>query len=176
MTVSCQQTKLDHEQQLKAVDGEGQFMLNRCAGLIFLLLLSGCAGLEKQPDRIRVTVSDIQLVESTLFEQLYRVGLRIQNRGETPIAISGGSFDLAINGRELGSGVTDQAVTIPGYSDARVDVRMVSTAFGMMRLVLGMQERSGPSLEYEIAGRFSVDGALGGVSFSEKGEVSLPGG
>lgn len=153
-------------------------MTFRCAGLVFpvLVLLSGCAGLEKQPDRIRVTVSDIQLVESTLFEQLYRVGLRIQNRGEKPIAITGGSFDLTINGKDLGSGVTDQAVTIPAYSDARADVRMVSTAFGMMRVILSMQERGGPSVEYEISGRFSLEGALGGVSYSETGEISLPGG
>jgi len=52
----------------------------------------------------------------------------------------------------------------------------VSTAFGMMRVILSMQERSGQPIEYEISGRFSVEGGFGGVSFSEAGEISLPGG
>lgn len=153
-------------------------MTFRCAGLAFsLLLLSACAGLEKQPDLIRVTVSDIQVVESTLFEQLYQVGLRIQNRGEKAITITGGSFDLAINGKDLGSGVTDQMVTIPAYSDARADVRMVSTAFGMMRVILSMQERSGQSIqsiEYEISGRFSVEGGSAGCRSVKQGKSRCP--
>jgi LEA14-like dessication related protein len=150
-------------------------MAFRLAGLaVSLLLLSACAGLAPQREQIRVTVSDIRVIESTLLEQLYEVTLRIQNHGEQAIAITGGSFDLAINGQDLGSGVTDQAVTIPAYSDEKVQVRMVSTVFGMLRVILSLQERSDQTLEYEISGRFSLEGGFGGVSFQEAGEISLP--
>ena len=110
-------------------------MVFRHVGLaVSLLLLSACAGVESYRDPIRVTVSGIQVLESTLLEQLYLVTLRIQNHNEEPIAITGGSFDLEINGKDFGSGVTDQAVTVPAYADAKVEVRMVSTVFGMLRL------------------------------------------
>lgn len=150
-------------------------MTVRHASLVILLLfLSACAGLESYRDPIRVTVSGIKVLESTLLEQLYLVTLRIQNHNDQPIAIRGGSFDLEINGRDFGSGVTDQAVTVPAYSDAKIEVRMVSTVFGVLRLIQGMRERTDQSLQYEISGRLSADGSLGGLPFREAGEISLP--
>ena len=143
--------------------------------LALALLLVGCASLNPYRDSIRVTVSDIRVLDSsTLLEQLYEVTLRIQNRGERPIALRGGSFDLAINGRDFGSGVTDQQVSVPAFADAQVKVRMVSTVFGMLRLIQGLQVDGRESLEYEISGRFSLDDAFGGLSFHESGEIALP--
>lgn len=101
----------------------------RVVFLLVALLLAGCAGLGTQRDSIRVTVSDIRVIEATLLEQVYQVTLRVQNRVADAIDIRGGSFDLAINGRDFGSGVTDQSVTVPGYADAKIEVRMVSTVF-----------------------------------------------
>jgi LEA14-like dessication related protein len=147
----------------------------RHAGLaLMLLFLAACAGVDAYRDPIRVTVSNIQVLESTLLEQLYLVTLRIQNRNEEPLSIRGGSFDLEINGKDFGSGVTDQAVTVPAYSDAKIEVRMVSTVFGVLRLIQGMRERTDGSLQYEISGRLSAEGALGGLPFREAGEISLP--
>lgn len=145
----------------------------RSIWLLLPLLLSACAGLV-QRDAVRVTVSDIQVRESTLLEQVYTVRLRVQNRTERPIEIRGGSFDLAINGRAFGSGVTDERVRVPAFADATLDVRMVSTLFGMLRLVQGLQADGGPALGYEISGRFSLADSFGGVRFHESGEVGLP--
>lgn len=150
-------------------------MALRQLGLVAMcLLLVACAGMEPQRDPVRVSVSGIQVLESTLLEQLYLVTLRIQNHEPQAITINGGSFDLEINGRDFGSGVTDQKVTVPGYSDAKVDVRMVSTVFGVVRLIQGMRERTDQTLEWEISGRLSLEGSLTGLSFSEAGDVSLP--
>ena len=160
-----------------AVGERAVLMIFRSVGLTMLLLMmSGCAGLMRSDDAVRVTVSDIRVLESTLLEQLYEVTLRIQNRQDQEISVRGGSFDLEINGRDFGSGVTDTRVTVAPYSDAKIEVRMVSTLFGMIRLFQSLQESSGEVLDYEISGRFSVDGRFGGVGFHEAGEVSLPGG
>ena len=140
-----------------------------------LLMVAGCAGLGGYRDGVRVTVSDIQVLDSTLLEQLYAVTLRIQNRSDRAIAIRGGSFDLEINGRAFGSGVTDQQVTVPPFADAQIEVRMVSTVFGMLRLIEGLQEGSGEAIDYDISGSFAVEGAFGGLGFHESGEIALPG-
>ncbi len=142
--------------------------------IVVAAILGGCAGWGTYRDGIRVTVSDIRVIDATLLEQLYDVTLRIQNRGDRSIAIRGGSFDLAINGRAFGSGVTDHQVTVPAYSDAQVQVRMVSTVFGMLRLFQGLQLEQREALEYEISGRFSLADSIGGLSFHEAGEILLP--
>jgi len=143
------------------------------AWLCLSITLGGCSTLGLSSDTLKVTVSNIEVIEATLLEQLYRVTLRIQNRSDQSVTLSGGSFDLDLNGREFGSGVTDQGVTIAPFSDAQVDVRMVSTVFGVVRLVQGLQNNQGEPLTYEISGRFSTDGLVP-LSFSESGEIDLP--
>ena len=152
----------------------GHTAIRGLVGLTLMLALVGCAGFGGHRDAVRVTVSAVEVLESTVFEQLYRVTLRVQNRGESPIRIRGGHFDLAINGRDFGSGVTDSTLTVPPYADATLDVRMVSTLFGMVRLFQGLAEPDSATLRYEITGRFSTDSAIGGLGFREEGELALP--
>lgn len=139
------------------------------------LVLGGCATLGMSHGTPRVSVSDIRVLETTLLEQLYEVTLRIQNPDDRPLAIQGGSFDLEINGRDFGHGVSDSRVTVPAFGDAKIQVRMVSTLFGMLRLVQSFEERQGERLAYGISGRLQVDRFPGAVGFSEEGDLSLPG-
>lgn len=141
---------------------------------ILLLTATGCAGFGGYKDSVRVTVSAVEVLEATVFEQLYQVTLRVQNRSEQPITVRGGSFDLAINGRDFGSGVSDSTLTIPAFADAQLQVRMVSTLFGMVRLFQGLSSPDNTALTYEISGRFSTDAVLGGITFREEGEIALP--
>ncbi|MCB1773601.1 MAG: LEA type 2 family protein [Gammaproteobacteria bacterium] len=141
--------------------------------LLTVLYLAGCASLGAHRDSVRVTVSNIEVVEATLMEQLYRVTLRIQNRADRPLSVSGGSFDLELNGRDFASGVSAQAVEIPAFSDAQIDVRMVSSVFGIVRLVQGFQDRDGQPLSYRISGTLATDGLVG-VGFEESGDIALP--
>ena len=150
-------------------------LFRRILGLsVLALLLAGCAGFGGYRDDVRVTVSDIRVLDATVLEQLYDVTLRVQNRSERPLAIRGGSFDLAINGRDFGSGVSDQQLTVPPYADAQLSVRMVSTVFGMLRLIEGLQQDRGGRIDYEISGRLSLDNAFGGLSFRDAGEIAMP--
>ena len=75
--------------------------MRRLLLMILLLGISGCAGMGGYRESVRVTVSAVEVLESTVFEQLYRITLRVQNRGEQAITIQGGSFDMAINGRDF---------------------------------------------------------------------------
>lgn len=143
-------------------------------GMFMLWVLAGCAGLGGHRESPHVNISAIRVIEATPLEQVYAITLRVQNRAGRELAIRGGSFDLSLNGRDFGSGVTDQQVTVPAYSDAKIEVRMVSTLFSWVRLFQDLPAREGKPLEYEISGRFSVDGGIGGQTFRDAGEIELP--
>ena len=142
--------------------------------LLGISLLAACSTLRLPADAVKVTVSNIEVIEATLLEQVYRVTLRVQNRSERPLTLAGGSFDLEINDRDFGSGLISDRVEIAPFSDVQVTARMVSTLFGYVRLVEGLQAREGEALAYSIAGRLSTDDFIG-LSFSESGEIGLPG-
>lgn len=148
--------------------------MKRLFSAVLLLSIAGCATLSGYEESVRVTVSEIEVLESTMFEQLYRVRLRVQNRNDQAITIRGGSFDLMVNDRDFGSGVSDSVLTVPAYADAQLEVRMVSTLFGMARLFRGLASAENTELTYEISGRFSADGFMGGVTFREAGEFTIP--
>lgn len=142
--------------------------------MLLVTTLLGCASLSKYPEVPRVTLSDIEVVETTLLEQVYLVTVRIQNPNEHPIELRGGSFELELNGNDFGSGVTDNQVSVPAYGDAKVQVQMVSTLFGMLRLIQSFQEKEIKSLKYDISGRLAIEGSFTGLSFKEEGDLKLP--
>jgi LEA14-like dessication related protein len=141
---------------------------------VLLTVLSGCAGFGGRQDPIRVTVSSIHVLESTMLEQLYLVTLRVQNHDVDTLEIEGGSFDLQINGRDFGSGVSQTSVSIPPYADDVIEVRMVSTLFGMLRVIQSLQSGGGEKLDYELSGRVSARGYPLGIRFHEYGDLGLP--
>jgi LEA14-like dessication related protein len=131
-------------------------------------LASACATLGLPRDALRVTLADVRLVETTLWEQVYRVDLRVQNRSDRTLVIRGGHVDLELNGRDFAAGVSDQPVTLEPFSEDRVGLRMTSTVFGFVRLFRDLDREAGPRLRYRLHGSFAV-GGIGRVGFEHAG-------
>jgi LEA14-like dessication related protein len=142
--------------------------------LIFLLtMLSGCASLQPQEDRVRVTIADLRPLASTFMEQRYLVKIRLQNRSREALIIEGMSFDLDLNGRRFASGVSSQKTSIPGFSESTLEVKLSSTVFGLIRQISELQNRQDGSFDYEIKGSLSIPDSLFAIPFSDKGEIDL---
>jgi LEA14-like dessication related protein len=144
------------------------------APLLVCVFAAGCAGIRGGPETPRVSVSDVRLVEATLLEQLYVVTVRIQNPSTRTLTLLGGSFDLQLNGQAFGHGVSDDQATVPAFGDAKIDVRMVSTLFDMVRLIQGLQDRIDEPLTYELSGWLKIGELFGRVGVHQSGELSLP--
>ncbi len=141
--------------------------------LLLLTLLAGCASMMPQEDRVRVTLVDIQPLEATLMEQRYLVRLRLQNRARDPLAVDGLSFDLDLNGHAFASGVSNRAVSAPGFGEALLEVKVSSTLFGVIRQIQTLQNQEPKPFAYRISGRLSSPDSLFGLTFDERGEIDL---
>ncbi|MEJ2455058.1 MAG: LEA type 2 family protein [Candidatus Thiodiazotropha sp.] len=141
--------------------------------LVLSLLLSACASLLPKDDRVRVTIVDIRPLESTLMEQRFLVKLRLQNRSREELSVDGMSFDLELNGKDFASGVSNQAVTAPGFGEALIEVKVSSTLFGVIRQIQALQNREPQPFQYRISGSLSSPGSLFGLGFDERGEIDL---
>ncbi|MES9992019.1 MAG: LEA type 2 family protein [Candidatus Thiodiazotropha sp.] len=141
--------------------------------LILLQILSGCASLQMQQERVRVTIADLQPMESTLMEQRYRVKIRLQNRSKEELTIDGMSFDLDLNGKRFASGVSNQKASVPGFSESLLEVELSSTVFGLIKQFSALQNRKDGSFDYQISGSLSSPESMLALPFSEKGEINL---
>jgi len=145
---------------------------------IFLLtltaaLLAGCAGMEQRKEWVKVNITDLQLLDSTLMEQRYRVRLRLQNRHDAALRVAGLSFDLQLNGKDFASGVSNQRLTLPAFTEASIDIRLSSGLFGLIRQLQAMQELQHKPFRYRISGRLSLADSRIGVPFEQLGEIDL---
>lgn len=125
-------------------------------GLAALLLLGACARLgEVEPPQVRL--ADIRLLESGLFEQRFRVDLRLGNPNDFDLALGGLTFELELNDLPFARGLSNQAVTVPRLGEARVSVVASTTLIDMVQQMLILGERS--DLSYRIEGVVYLRGA-----------------
>ncbi|MDX2505173.1 MAG: LEA type 2 family protein [Gammaproteobacteria bacterium] len=148
-------------------------MLKRLLLLITMVLLSACAGLAPKSDSLKVNLSDMQMLDSTLMEQRFRVKIRLQNRSQSSLYVDGLSFDLALNDRDFASGVSDQNLTIAPLSESVLAVNLTSTLFALMRQFQAVQALKTKPFRYELSGTIYTRNSIFGIPFSEKGEIDL---
>lgn len=136
------------------------------------LAVTACVSLQQlQPPHI--TVADIDLVDATLFEQRFALTLRVQNPNGADIAIRGLNVDVEVNGQHFARGVSDQAVTLPRFGEALLEVNAVSDLGSLWRQIMALRKGGHEGLEYRITGRLAM-GTLGDVPFESRGELKLP--
>ena len=141
--------------------------------LLIALLLSACASMLPTSDSLKVNLSAMQMLESTLMEQRYRIRIRVQNRSRSALHVEGMIFDLELNGKEFASGVSSQAVTIEPLSEALLSVDLTSTLFGLVRQIRSMQQLQDKPFSYLFSGVVYTREATFGTTFREQGEIDL---
>jgi len=143
-----------------------------CCWACCLLLLSGCATMTDY-ETPRVSVVNIHPIDFQLLEQQFAVTLRIQNPNKSALDIDGMSYELEINGIEMAHGVHSEDISVAGFSEQVIEVRMVGTTFALIRQFQYMQKQQGKPVSYKLSGRISTLGGFNRVPFEYKGAIDL---
>jgi LEA14-like dessication related protein len=140
--------------------------------LLCVLLLGGCAGLQPYAETPRVSLVSIQPLEMQMLEQRFALQLRIMNPNDVEIPVEGLSYALEINQREFAYGVSQQAVSIPPYGEALLQVEVVSNLLNVMRQLQQMGDSTGDGgLEYRLHGKIGLAGLRRGLPFDYAGKL-----
>lgn len=137
-------------------------------------VLSGCATMGGLSEAPRVSLVSIEPVDVQLFEQTFRVRLRVQNPNSQDITIRGLDYELVVNDKLFAQGVSGKPVTIPAYGENTADVNVVSTLQRVMEQLQALSKRGEPTIDYSISGHANVDGIPIPVPFEYADTLSLP--
>lgn len=142
-------------------------------GLVLMVaMLGGCASLPGGPQPPNVSLADVQPLDMGLFEQRYRLRLRIQNPNAEPLRVQAMDYALELNGRDFGRGVSPRPFIVPGYGEEVVTVDVVSNISRVLDQVLGLGGVE--QLSYRLSGSLRVaDAWFGRVPFEYRGDLSL---
>ena len=137
--------------------------------VIVALALAGCTSLAAR-DPLEVAVAGIEPMpdKGEGLELRLLVRLRVQNPNPDAISYSGAFVKVEVQDRTFATGVTDVGGTLPGFSEAVVEVPVTVSMLRMVRQVMGMKDAAEAD---QI--RYSMSGKLGSHRFSASGEFSL---
>jgi LEA14-like dessication related protein len=107
----------------------------------FALLLAGCQT-RSSIGEISVTVVDFQPTGSSLLESRAIMTLRFINENLAPVAFSGSTHKLYLNGTYVGKAVNNQAVGIPSASTNTVDVAVFFENLALVKQLASLDRNS----------------------------------
>ncbi len=151
----------------------GAVLLRAVVSAALLLGLAACASLGARLEPPRVSLANLQLVEFGVFEQRYRLDLRIQNPNDAELPIAGMDFRLYLNDEEFARGLSNQRVTVPAFGEQLVEVQVTSGLTG----ILGQLQRLGQgelkTFSYRLAGNVKPLHRALKYPFEYRGEIDL---
>ncbi len=139
--------------------------------LVAFLLFTGCVAVDrlKEPS---VSLSDLRMLDGTVFEQRMLIVLRLGNPNNVDLAIDGLTFNLEVNGEELAEGYSKDAVTIPRLGQVVVRVIATTTLLDMVRQAIALGRTT--ELTYRMTGDVYLKGGFGrSVGYEKKGTLNL---
>lgn len=144
--------------------------MRKITALLFVVMLNGCAALQSAIETPHVTLNNLQVLDMTPLEQRYVVTLRLQNPNPISLPVTGMSFQLDINDMELGRGVTNEAVTVPAYGEALVEIHVVSNLLRIVNQIHALESSKSQSLRYRLSGGLSISNRMSKLPFEYRGE------
>jgi len=140
--------------------------------LLVTIFLGACATLSPYKESPRVSLVSIQPQEMKFLEQRFALQLRILNPNNVAIPVEGLSYSIEINGREFAYGVSRQAVEIPAFGEALLDVEVVSNLLNVMQQLQALSGETRESLDYRLKGKISLANSPLSLPFDYSGELS----
>ena len=134
--------------------------------------LAACSLFGGYQETPHVSLVSIQPIEMGLLEQRYGLQLRILNPNDKEIPVKGLSYSIEINGHEFAYGVSRQPVTIPPFSEALLDVEVVSNLLNVLQQFQEISAENSNSLKYRLRGKISLEKSLAKLPFNVEGELT----
>lgn len=146
-----------------------------------LVWLTGCAAMGSRLEPPRVSLAAMRVQEIQAFETVFEVDLRVFNRNDKPLSISGIDCSLELNGRHLAQGVADPQKTIEPYAADTVSVTVYASVVDMViaghHLLKGDGAATTRSMwDYALKGHLRLgeaDGFGTRLPFESRGRIDL---
>ncbi len=140
---------------------------------LVVALFAGCASTGKISEPPYITLSNINLLNMGVFEQRYRIMMRIQNPNDVVIPINGMSYRIFINEKDFARGVSNKPVIIPEFGEEVIEIDAASDLTSMLRLFQKLMTGGIQKVSYRLTGKAKLANRMRRLPFEYKGELDL---
>ena len=147
-------------------------VLAMAMAMAMALALSGCSVLWAHWQAPSLTVVNIQLGHSDLWQQHLQVRMSVHNPNDRELPVQGLSYTLDVNGEECAHGESGASFVVPARGDAEFDMSVTANAAAVLLRLFA--HGNAPALQYRIRGKVELaSGLLRSVPFEQRGELQL---
>ena len=147
---------------------------NSAALLTLLLCVSGCSLLFPKFETPKLSVVNVELQKSDLWEQRMRVRMRVENPNDRPIPVKGLTVALDVQGQEVAHGVSGASFEVPALGEAEFDMNMTANMAGALLKLFGSGNQLSDSVDYRVKGKLSLShGLMRSIPFEDRGSFRL---
>jgi LEA14-like dessication related protein len=147
---------------------------SRSAVTLLLIGLSGCSLFVPKLETPKLSVVNVELQKSDIWEQRMKVRMRVENPNDRPIPVKGLTVALDVQGQELAHGVSGASFNVPALGEAEFDMNMTANMAGALLKLLGSNNQLGDSVDYRVRGKLSLsEGWLRSIPFEDRGTFRL---
>ena len=142
-----------------------------CVGL---LILCGCAT-DLHLSGISVTATDFRPISATLLETRAALTLRYSNENVVPIAFSGSTHKLYLNGTYVGKSVSKEAIGLPSLNTATQTVTVFLENLAMIQKAQSLAQKETSVFSYRLESVLFVEAgeAHDSVKIVSNGQLDL---
>jgi len=143
--------------------------------LIAVLSLNGCSLLVPKFETPTLSVVDVQMLKSDIWEQRLKVRLRVQNPNDRILPVKGLEYTLEVDDQRFASGVSGASFVVPALGEAEFDMSVTANMASTLIKMLGRGSKArSDEVSYRITGKISLSqGLLRSIPFEQRGTFNL---
>jgi LEA14-like dessication related protein len=141
---------------------------------IVALLLGGCSLFVPRLEAPKLSVVNVEMLKSDVWEQRMKVRMRVENPNDRPIPVKGLTVALDVQGQELAHGVSGASFNVPALGEAEFDMNMTANMAGALIKLFSNGNSLGDQVDYRVKGKISLsEGLLRSIPFEDMGTFRL---
>jgi LEA14-like dessication related protein len=149
-------------------------MKNLLLGGVLAVVLAGCSVLAPKLETPRLSIVNVEVLKTDIFEQRLKVRLRVQNPNDRELPVKGITYCMEVAGEDFAQGASAAAFNVPALGEAEFDMNVTANMATTLIRVLTQSGGDRDSLDYRMVGKVSLaKGFLRQIPFEEKGTIKL---
>jgi LEA14-like dessication related protein len=142
--------------------------------LFATLVLTACSSLSGLVEKPGLSVADFNLVDANIFQQTFRIRLKVDNPNSFALPIVGMNYGLNIMGVDVADGTTANGVRVPANGTDYLEIDLSTNLMKSLPDLSEILKSGGRDLSYNFKGNVKLDNTfIKNVPFNKSGSFNL---
>ena len=142
--------------------------------LFLSLSLAACSSLSSFVEKPGLSVANFSMVGGNIFQQTFRIRLKVDNPNSFSLPILGLNYGLNIAGVDVANGTSNNGVNIPANGTDYLDVDLSTNLLKSLPELSNVLKSGGKDLSYNFKGNLNLDNTfIKRVPFNKSGSFNL---